>query len=224
MMINVIWWRIKYILRLLDKNKFYSHPIYPDYYASKKGVIYCKKSGKILKLRDNSKGYLTFAIFHNSNFKNYYVHRYVYECLHGIIPKDKHVDHIDNNKINNNIKNLQLLIPKENIWKTHCKKLKSLNNKTKEICIYQGVRIVSKELCICAMSISRVWRKKQKTALTKDGIKYKFIYIWIKMQYSDKQIERYLAILNPQSTQESDKSFRCRDCGCDRFWQEMGYN
>ena len=44
------------------------------------------------------------------------------------------------------------------------------------------------------------------------------------MQYSDKQIERYLAILNPQSTQESDKSFRCRDCGCDRFWQEMGYN
>ena len=46
----------------------------------------------------------------------------------------------------------------------------------------------------------------------------------LSMRYTNEQVELYLSYLNPQSTQESDRRVRCRYCGCDRFWREMGYN
>lgn len=45
------------------------------------------------------------------------VHRIVYCWFHNSIPNKYVVDHIDNNKRNNNIDNLQLKTPGENIWK-----------------------------------------------------------------------------------------------------------
>ena len=110
-----------------NKTKFYSHPIYDSYYARKKGEIYSSKSNKILKLGTHTHGYLFFIIFNKTKTKNYLVHRYVFECLCGSIPKDKVVVHIDNNMKNNRIDNLQLLSQKENLNKCRCK------NKTKEI-------------------------------------------------------------------------------------------
>lgn len=162
---------------VFKKTKFFSHPIYDNYYCSKEGEIYSKKSNKILKLQKHTAGYFIFNIFEKSKGKSYYAHRYVYECFYGKIPKDKEVDYIDNNKTNNNIKNLQLLTPKENIRKSHCKKLKSYNTKTKEIQMYKSVAKASEVLGITVSSISKVCRKEQKTAKTKDGIIYKFKYI-----------------------------------------------
>ena len=159
------------------KSKFFSHPIYDNYYSSKEGEIYSKKSNKILKLQKHTAGYLIFSIFEKKKGKSYYVHRYVFESFYGNIPKDKEVDHIDDNKTNNNIKNLQLLTRKEDMSKSHSKKLKSYNTKTKEIQIYKSVTKASEVLGITVSSISKVCRKEQKTAKTKDGIKYKFKYI-----------------------------------------------
>ena len=45
------------------------------------------------------------------------VHRIVYIWFHGEQPESMVVDHIDNNKQNNNKDNLQLLSPYQNIWK-----------------------------------------------------------------------------------------------------------
>lgn len=67
----------------------------------------------------------------------------VYECIRGNIPKDKVVDHIDNNKKNNRIDNLQLLTPKKNSNKCRCKNKQS-SHKTKETQI--NVTIVN--ICI----------------------------------------------------------------------------
>ena len=159
------------------KTIFFSHPIYENYYTSKEGEIYSRKRNKILKLQKHPAGYLIFNICSKSKRKSYYVHRYVYECFYGNIPKGKEVDHIDNNKTNNNIKNLQLLTKKENMSKSHSKKLKSYNTKTKEIQIYKSVTKASEVLGITVSSISKVCRKEQKTAKTKDGIKFKFKYI-----------------------------------------------
>ena len=70
-----------------------------------------------------------------------------------------------------------MLTPKENMSKSHSKKLKSYNTKTKEIQIYKSVTKASEFLGITVSSISKVCRKEQKTAKTKNGIKYKFKYI-----------------------------------------------
>ena len=45
------------------------------------------------------------------------VHRAVYAWFHGKVGAHMVVDHIDNNKSNNHISNLQLLTPGDNIWK-----------------------------------------------------------------------------------------------------------
>lgn len=48
---------------LFNETKFYSHPIYDSYYASKKGEIYSIKRNKLLKLGKHKEGYLYFILF-----------------------------------------------------------------------------------------------------------------------------------------------------------------
>ena len=91
----------------------------------------------------HAEGYLCFFIYTKPQRKIYLVHRYVYECICGNIPKGKVVDHIDNNKKNNRTDNLQLLTPRENSNKCRCKNEQS-SHKTKEIQI--NVTIVN--VCI----------------------------------------------------------------------------
>lgn len=158
-----------------NKTKFFPHPFYRDYYSSKEGEIYSKKSNKILKLQKRPKGYLFFTISNKSEIKQYSVHRYVYECFYGIIPKDKQIDHIDNNKINNNINNLQLLSQKENHNKSNNKEVISFNNETKELHIYESVTKASKAIGISLSCIATVCRKERKTA-KKKGVVYNFYY------------------------------------------------
>ena len=45
------------------------------------------------------------------------VHRIVYTWFNGFIPNGLIVDHINNNKFDNRIENLQLLTPKQNLFK-----------------------------------------------------------------------------------------------------------
>ena len=49
---------------------------------------------------------------------NYYQHRFVYEVFRGPIPRFFEVDHINDTKNDNRIKNLQLITPKKNIEKS----------------------------------------------------------------------------------------------------------
>ena len=63
---------------LFQGNRFYSYPIYDNYYASKKGKIYSKKRNKLIKLYEHKNGYLNFNVYFNSHVQNYRVHRYVF--------------------------------------------------------------------------------------------------------------------------------------------------
>ena len=47
--------------------------------------------------------------------RDYYIHRFVNECFYGLIPEGYEIDHIQPDKSNNQIKNLQLLTHKENV-------------------------------------------------------------------------------------------------------------
>lgn len=120
---------------IFNNIKFYFHPIYNRYAASKDGQIFGKKHKIILKQNVNkgNGGYLHFFAYNEKGRRFYSVARFVYECFNDVIPNDKQIDHIDNNKNNNRLDNLQLLLSfKENIRKAHCKSVKSFNIETRE--------------------------------------------------------------------------------------------
>ena len=159
--------------------KFYSHPIYNRYAASKDGQILGKKRKKILKLwLKFANGYKFFILYASNIRKSYSVSRFVYECFKGNIPDDKEVDHIDNNKENNQIDNLQLLTHRENIRKSHCKKVKSFNIETREEKKFGSIKEASEEIGISSASICLNCKKRTKVVTSKkDGMIYIFNYM-----------------------------------------------
>ena len=158
--------------------KFYTHPIYSEYSASKKGQILGKYRKRILKGIIFDNGYLHFSLYVNNTQRSYSVSRFVYECFKGNIPDDKEIDHIDNNKQNNSIKNLQLLTHKENTRKSRCKKVKSLNIETREEKNFKSVNEAAKYNCISPSSVCLNCKKRTKVVTSKkDGMIYIFNYI-----------------------------------------------
>ena len=161
-----------------QKIMFYRHPIYQDYLASRCGKILSLKwnKTKLLKLQDN-RGYLMFGLSKNG-IKRYYVHRFVFETFKGKIPKGKEIDHIDNDRKNNSIVNLQLLTPKENTRKSCCKKVISFNLETKEKKFFNSLTEAAEYHQVHFSKISDICRKIRKTTKSKkDGKKYKFFYL-----------------------------------------------
>lgn len=87
---------------------------------------FCTPAGQIFDMKKNKmiKPYLN-RLYHYVNInddgvkKCYRLHRVIWEAFHGPIPSNLEVDHIDNNKLNNSIGNLQLLTHRENIIKYH---------------------------------------------------------------------------------------------------------
>ena len=76
---------------------------------------------KVMQPFDNGTGYLQVNLTNSFGVrKKYYVHRLVYETFIGPIPDGYEIDHIDCNKTNNSIDNLQLLTRKENMKKCLC--------------------------------------------------------------------------------------------------------
>ena len=159
--------------------KFYKHPKYKKYLASKCGQILSLKLNKtkILKLVLSGNGYFMFSLYKNG-IKRYYVHRFVYECFKGAIPKGKEIDHVDRDKKNNNIINLQLLSHLENSRKSNCKKVISYNLETQEEKIFDSITEAGEFYQIDFSNISKICRKKRKTGKSKkDGKRYQFFYL-----------------------------------------------
>jgi hypothetical protein len=89
---------------------------YPNYLIYDDGRVFSKErkdsmgrkvKGKFMKIRDNGKGYYQVSVCKDSKHKDLYIHRLVAEHY---IPNPENkleVDHIDNNKQNNSIKNLR---------------------------------------------------------------------------------------------------------------------
>ena len=123
---------------LCDGKKYYIHPILSNYAASKDGEILNVKTERIWKKIFTDKGYYQFKVS-NKNLikpKNYYIHRFEWECIKGVIPEGFVIDHIDSVRTNNKIENLQLLTLAENVRKGNSKPITSFNikNKKQNIC------------------------------------------------------------------------------------------
>ena len=105
----------------------------------------------------------------------YYQHRFVFEVLRGPIPRCFEVDHINNVKFDNRIKNLQLLTHKQNVIKSKNKPIISTNIETGKEKRYNSIQEASIKLNIHCSFISNICckRKSYKSATSKKtGTKY----------------------------------------------------
>ena len=153
---------------IFDGVKFYKHPVFDRYAANKNGDILSLKSEKILKMKKIRGGYLSFVICDKKleKPKDYLQHRFVYEVFKGQIPRCKQVDHINDIKSDNRIKNLQVLTPQKNSEKSNGKPIISINIETGKERRFNSIKKASDELNIHAGNISSICckRKSCKTA------------------------------------------------------------
>ena len=135
-----------------------------------------------MKKCKNNSGYSNFSIYNKKlkKMKTFAQHRFVYEVFKGKIPPNFEIDHINEIKSDNRIKNLQLLTHKQNVEKSRNKPIISINFATGEQKRFVSVKKASDKLNINAGNISSncYQRKNHKTAKSKkDGCKYTFKFI-----------------------------------------------
>lgn len=156
--------------------KYYFHPEFTKYAASKEGEVINVKTGRIMKMCKNHAGYYRF----NMSRKCYFIHRFVFEAIKGKIPDGYQVDHINEIKTDNRIKNLQLLTKKQNIQKSKNKPVVSFNLIKGDKKIFLSAKEASFELEISRGCISNICNKKRyrKSATSrKDGDSYSFKFL-----------------------------------------------
>jgi hypothetical protein len=85
------------------------HPLFKNYKANKNGDIYNIITDKIIKGCITPNGYNSITLKYNNKSITKQAHIFIYECFNEIIEKGYEIDHIDTNKLNNNLENLQLL-------------------------------------------------------------------------------------------------------------------
>lgn len=158
---------------------------YEDYYVSSNGQIKSfkrYKEGKLLTPREDRGGYLFVTLYKNSIGRNFKIHRLVLSTFSPIENMASlEVNHIDEDKKNNDITNLQWLTKQENLnygthrercAKTLSKRMTGIPNtkRSKKVrcietnIIYPSILEAERQTGISNSCISRVCRNERKTA------------------------------------------------------------
>ena len=120
------------------------------------------------------------------NQKSVYIHRFVYECYHGIIPGGLVIDHINDDKIDNRLCNLQLVTQQENCSKgaknnakrSSPREVIAINLKTGERHYFPSISGASKELGFVPSSIQSACEGIRRSTRSKfDDYWYRFEYL-----------------------------------------------
>jgi hypothetical protein len=146
---------------------------YPNYKVNKNGDIINKYNKKLKFSKHNY--YNTIQLSKHNKPHQKLVHRVVYESFNSNIDLNQktHINHIDKNKQNNNLENLEVVNHKQNITYSCGKKIAQLSNNGQIIKIFDSIREAAKYLKKPSGAlISRVCNGKGNTAY---GYKWKFM-------------------------------------------------
>lgn len=124
--------------------EYYYNGIKTDYLVSNTGEVYSIRYKKCLKQTVNHRGYLRVGIYlPDGTVKRVSVHVMVLETFVGPKPTLKHqVDHIDGNKTNNDLSNLEWVTPSENITRAFKSGLKSgVKGNKHPVSVYSEIQI-----------------------------------------------------------------------------------
>jgi hypothetical protein len=102
------------------------------YIISSYGRIKNLRTNLYLNVKQRSDGYIRIGLYNKGKQTYYYLARLVYKTFKGIENNNFEINHIDNNKLNNNLNNLELISSREN--SCHRSKLNP-----KKSSIYNGV-------------------------------------------------------------------------------------
>lgn len=144
---------------------------YKNYLVSNKGRIRHKEKNNLLK-PSLTCGYYKVRLSKNGLVEDVMIHHLVYKLFNGEYDVNKYIiDHIDGNKLNNDINNLRLLTRSENVnaalyeTKTNssAKQVEQYSLDGELLSIYPSARIAAKQLNLDASTISKVCRGVNKT-------------------------------------------------------------
>lgn len=146
---------------------------YENYLVTEQGQIINSKTGRALKPSITANGYYRVNLRKNGQTKTLYIHRIVAEAF---IPNPNNyneVNHIDEDKTNNNVENLEWVTHKSNINHATCQRRKGETNTTRNgkpvLCIetnqiYASATAIEKELGYGKGNIWQACNGKIKTA------------------------------------------------------------
>jgi hypothetical protein len=102
---------------------------YPNYFVTKEGKVINAKTNKILKPVFNTGGYQQVTLHNRIKSKNIVIHRLIAKAFIPNPENKPQVNHIDGNKSNNSVTNLEWCTCSENVKHAHKIGLLSISDK-----------------------------------------------------------------------------------------------
>lgn len=150
---------------------------FEDYKVSDDGYVYSEKTNRVLNLINNSSGYFHICLTNKGEMQYKLLHRLIAQAFIPNPEEKPSVNHIDGNKKNNSIENLEWVTNQENIRhafdiglmkgnpSSRRKKIVQIDKNTnKVISEFDSQFEASKELNIHVSSLSQCLNGKYKTA------------------------------------------------------------
>lgn len=158
---------------------------FSDYFVSNEGNIYSYKSGEIKKLSTfiDNVGYKQVILYNDNKKRKYFrVHRLVGKFFLEDSYKEGYViNHIDGDKLNNDVKNLEWVSISRNtkhgyemkLYKAQICKVRAVHKITNKETTFNSIRECSEKLSLNRKTISSILKGKKKT----NNYDYNFYYI-----------------------------------------------
>ena len=146
---------------------------FEKYEVSNLGKVRNIKSGRVLKPRLQNNGYLMLCLYKNNKQKNLLLHRIVATAFIDNPEGKPQVNHIDENKTNNDLSNLEWCTARENaIHGTRIKRFSEKNFKKviqldlndNVLNVFESIKQAGQETGVFATSISACCNGKVKSA------------------------------------------------------------